>query len=229
MDIAFCPATAADAAYLEGLNERAYRELGERHYGNWDSAYQRQRFRNKLASASFRLIQVDGVRVGAVWTLEQDGFSVLRDLILEPEHQRQGIGSRVLALVTDEADRARMPMRLHTLVSNAAQRLYLRHAFVETRRDEDFVDMARDAGGWRWRFAGSRGEGDTLVLHGEDVWRKRWRPIPGLVARSCEGVVISTAWPVYELEPQGSGGELRLFAAGELSANVWGFALPSRG
>jgi len=143
----FRPATTDDAAYLEALNRRAYRELAERHYGDWDDAAQCEKLRRKLEEGSFRLVELDGEVVGALWTLERDDGFVLRDLMIEPERQRRGLGSRVLALETARADAARKPMRLHTLVSNPARRLYERYGFAETRRDDHFVDMERPVGG----------------------------------------------------------------------------------
>ena len=143
MEIQFRPATAADQPFLQRLNREAYDELVTRQYGSWDDEFQRARFGKKLQSVQFRIVLLGNQPVGAVSSTEHDDHIFLNELLILPEFQNRGIGSRVLASELRHADLLGKPIRLHTLRLNRAQELYKRHGFIETGRDENYVNMER--------------------------------------------------------------------------------------
>ncbi|HSB69250.1 MAG TPA: GNAT family N-acetyltransferase [Candidatus Methylomirabilis sp.] len=143
MDLQLRPATIADHPFLQRLNREAYEELVTRQYGAWDDEFQRARFGKKLQSARFRIVLLDDQPVGAVASTEHDDHIFLNELLILPEFQNRGIGSRVLVGELRHADLLGKPMRLHTLQMNRAQELYRRHGFIETGRDELYVNMQR--------------------------------------------------------------------------------------
>jgi ribosomal protein S18 acetylase RimI-like enzyme len=143
MEIQIRPATDGDQPFLQRLNREAYEELVTRQYGAWDDEFQRARFEKKLTSIQFRIVLLGHQPVGAVSSTEHDDHIVLNELLILPECQNRGIGSRVLAGELRHADLLGKPIRLHTLRLNRVQALYNRHGFTETGRDEFYVNMER--------------------------------------------------------------------------------------
>jgi len=143
MDLQVRPATVSDHAFLQRLNREAYEDLATRQYGSWDDDFQQARFRMKLQSVQFRIVLLDNQPVGAVASTEHDDHIFLNELLILPEFQNRGIGSRLLVGELRHADLLGKPVRLHTLRLNRAQDLYKRHGFIETGRDEMYVNMER--------------------------------------------------------------------------------------
>ena len=74
-----------------------------------------------------------------------------------------------------------------------------------------------------WKALTVVGEGTPVKIGGRDVWKSEWRPT---------GEILQLPHPAYasqmhrfEVYRLGRWGSPR-FAAGELSANVWGFYVP---
>ncbi|RYZ41413.1 MAG: N-acetyltransferase [Myxococcaceae bacterium] len=76
------------------------------------------------------LIEVDGAPVGRQWLVRTETEMLLVDVTLLPSHQGQGLGTRLLCAIQEEAARARVPVRLNVTRDNPALRLYTRHGFM---------------------------------------------------------------------------------------------------
>ena len=77
----------------------------------------------------------------------------------------------------------------------------------------------------RWRFAGSRIDGETFELDGLNVWAEAWRDTPERTATVLDPIYGQTHhFGVYEIGPAES--PIR-FAAGEFSNLIWGFYTPA--
>jgi GNAT superfamily N-acetyltransferase len=89
-----------------------------RQSGSWDDEVQRARFATKLQSLQFRIVLLDNQPVGAVSSTEHDDHILLNELLILPEFQNRGIGSRVLVGEVQHANLLGKPMRLHPLRLN---------------------------------------------------------------------------------------------------------------
>ncbi|CAM3779454.1 GNAT family N-acetyltransferase [Corallococcus soli] len=76
------------------------------------------------------LIEVDGAPVGRQWLVRTQAETLLVDMALLPSHRGQGLGTRLLCAIQEEAARARVPVRLNVTRDNPALRLYTRHGFL---------------------------------------------------------------------------------------------------
>jgi GNAT superfamily N-acetyltransferase len=144
MNILFRVATSEDYAFLCDLNRLAYENLVKRQFGIWDDNSQRQRFDSKLQRATFRIVELAERPIAAVWSSEHDDHVYLHELLVLPEFQNQGIGSKILRWELDQAEAVGKPIRMHTLVLNRAQEFYKRHGFIETGRNDLYVDMEKN-------------------------------------------------------------------------------------
>jgi GNAT superfamily N-acetyltransferase len=143
MNILFRVATSEDYAFLRDLNRLAYEDLVQRQFGVWDDNAQRERFDSKLQRATFRIVELVGRPIAAVWSSEHDDHVYLHELLVLPEFQNQGIGSQILRWELDRAEAVKKPIRVHTLLLNRAQEFYKRHGFIETGRSDLYIDMEK--------------------------------------------------------------------------------------
>ena len=143
MNILFRAATSEDYAFLRDLNRLAYEDLVKRQFGVWDDNSQRERFDSKLQRAAFRIVEFAGQPIAAVWSSEHDDHVYLHELLVLPEFQNQGFGSRILRWELDRAEAVKKPIRIHTLLLNRAQEFYKRHGFIETGRSDLYIDMEK--------------------------------------------------------------------------------------
>ena len=143
MNIRLRLATSGNQAFLCELNRLAYEDVVKSQFGTWDDLAQRQYFKGKLQRGVFQVVELDRRPVGAVWSSEQEDHVLLHELLVLPEFQEQGIGTRILRLEIERAETLRKPIRLHTLVLNHAQEFFRRHGFKEIGRSKDYVEMER--------------------------------------------------------------------------------------
>jgi GNAT superfamily N-acetyltransferase len=109
-----------------------------------DMARQRESFGQQWRLAEVRIIAVAGNDVGWMQTTPANDAIFLGQLYLEGRFQRQGIGSRVIRAVIDEATRQRKAVTLGVVKINPARPLYKRLGFSVTHEDQYKVYMRRE-------------------------------------------------------------------------------------
>jgi ribosomal protein S18 acetylase RimI-like enzyme len=87
-------------------------------------------WRENYTDASFDVVLVDGEPAGRLYV--HRGVTEIRivDIALLPEHRGDGIGTRVLHELLDEADSAGKSVTIHVERMNPALRLYERLGFT---------------------------------------------------------------------------------------------------
>jgi ribosomal protein S18 acetylase RimI-like enzyme len=111
---------------------------------NLDMARQRESFAHQWQPAEVRIITVAGEAVGWLQTAPADDAIFLAQLYLEGRFQRQGIGSRVIAMLIEEATHAAKAITLGVVKINPARRLYERLGFRVTHEDQHKFYMRRE-------------------------------------------------------------------------------------
>ncbi len=88
-------------------------------------------YRRNYPSASFDVVEVGGEPVGRLYrSLGSEELRIV-DLALLPRARNRGVGTRLIRLVLDEAERARVPVSIHVEAFNTgARRLYERLGFA---------------------------------------------------------------------------------------------------
>jgi ribosomal protein S18 acetylase RimI-like enzyme len=136
-------AEADDFESLLALRLRAMRESLTR-IGRYDEQRARERLAAGFGPEQTRHIVVDGRRVGFVVLKRLSHGYRLEHLYIDPPQQRRGIGSAVLAGVCAQADRELLPVEVVALKGSAANRLYLRHGFVQIGEGPWDLDYLRE-------------------------------------------------------------------------------------
>lgn len=134
-DFEFC-----QRLYFEGM-DKIIHQLG------LDIARQRESFARQWRVAEVRIIMLVGEDIGWLQTTPADDAIFLGQLYLAERFQRQGLGSRVLRMLIDEAERAQKALTLDVVKINPARRLYERLGFAFIHDEgEHKVHMRRELG-----------------------------------------------------------------------------------
>ena len=143
MTLAIRPASPEDREWLFELHEAAMRERVERNHGSWERDDQRERFFDR-EETDVRIVLVDDVAVGAVHLADGPDDSLHIGLLeVHPASQGQGVGTKVLGALDEEAARAGRALTLGVRRDNPALRLYRRLGFRVTSEDATHLQMQR--------------------------------------------------------------------------------------
>jgi ribosomal protein S18 acetylase RimI-like enzyme len=93
-------------------------------------AAQDSHYHTTFPAASYDLIVSGDEVLGRLYVDRGDTAWLVVDLALLPQHQRKGIGTRLLTRILAEAAAAARPVRMHVERFNPAQRLYRRLGFT---------------------------------------------------------------------------------------------------
>lgn len=137
----FRPAEPADTAFARDVHTRAYHDVVVQQFGTWDENKQADFFDNAWSKPGFEIISVDGQPAGYRCVEFQDDALVIHELVISPEFQNHGIGSRLLAQAKEEAKRHGLPVRLQVLKANLASELYGRMDFEVTGETDTHLTM----------------------------------------------------------------------------------------
>jgi ribosomal protein S18 acetylase RimI-like enzyme len=96
----------------------------------WQFGLQRREYDSRFPQAEYDVILVDDKPAGRIWIGTDDDEIRLLDIALLPEFQNQGVGTRLLGLLIEEATRANKRLRHMVFVhNNDAHRFYERLGF----------------------------------------------------------------------------------------------------
>lgn len=136
------PAQQSDYEFLFELKKAAELEPIKAVFG-WDESVQRDIHQAEWSQAKPTVIEVDGKAVGSYLVQKYDTYWYFGRFFLLPEAQGRGVGTQILRLILDQADKANMPVQLCYLQGNRVGQLYQRLGFTVTSEDAQFVYMSR--------------------------------------------------------------------------------------
>ena len=125
-------ATAGDRAWLWATKRRCLRPYVELTWGIWDDAAQQAGFDSKFDPAEIQIIALAGRDAGYLSARRGAQEIELFNVMINPEFQKQGLGTLVLRGLLAEARTRGLPVRLQVLKVNPARRLYERLGFTVT-------------------------------------------------------------------------------------------------
>lgn len=140
--IALRPATDEDQAFLRSLHHACYRPYVEEIWG-WNEAEQDRRFAGSWSTADRSVVEMPGEPIGVLQVSRRPDHVFIADIEIHPDHQRRGIGARLLRKVLAEADAEGVPVRLRVLRNNPARRLYQRLGFAVENETKTHYLMRR--------------------------------------------------------------------------------------
>jgi GNAT superfamily N-acetyltransferase len=123
------PATADDETFANDLLFRTMHAYVEATWPNDPTAQRRYYEINKCDPSNTRILQIEGKDIGRLSTTVRTDCVFIDELHILPKHQRRGIGQQAIMQVLKEARERNLPVKLHVLTANPAQKLYLRMGF----------------------------------------------------------------------------------------------------
>ena|ERR1700722_2436375 len=128
------PATDSDTAFARETHHGAYRDVVIAQFGAWDDVEQARYFDNDWRDAKFDIILSDDTPCGYAAVEHRANDVHVRELVIHPRWQSQGIGTAFLKRVMESAAQKGLPVRLGTFHRNRALKLYQRLGFREIGR-----------------------------------------------------------------------------------------------
>jgi len=133
------PAIDSDVAFAREAHHGAYRDVVLSQFGAWDDAAQDRYFDSDWLGARFDIILDADTPCGYTAVEYRSDDVHVRELVIHPQWQNQGIGTAFLKQVMDSAAQKGLPVRLGTFHRNRALKLYQRLGFREIGRTETHV------------------------------------------------------------------------------------------
>lgn len=142
--VALRPARPADLTFCRRVEHETMRWIVEQLFG-WDQDQQVEKFARKWNVDEVRIIAVATEDAGWLQTALVDDAVFLKEIYLGQPFQRQGIGTRVMQIVMEEARRQSKAVMLGVVKINPARHLYERLGFRTTGEDHYKFYMRREA------------------------------------------------------------------------------------
>ena len=109
----------------------------------WDEVFQQEFHAHYFEILQPEIIVFQEGDIGTIVIARHDDHLHLGEFYLLPQFQGQGIGTLLLEQLIQEAQFARLPVRLEVLKINPVQSLYARHGFVTVGQREHHFLMER--------------------------------------------------------------------------------------
>lgn len=114
MTVTLRPATESDREFLYDLHRACFREQVETLLG-WDEEQQAARFRDRVDLAQRQIVQLEGQDIGSFGVVDEPAWLFVEYLAIHPDHQGQGIGTRLTRLFLAEAKAKMVCVRMGVL------------------------------------------------------------------------------------------------------------------
>lgn len=136
----FRPITVNDHYPLRLIHHAAFHDVVAQQWG-WDDDVQDSMWAEYLAGAeALQVIEIDGEAAGYLDVIHAPDHIFIANIVLDPGTQKRGYGTRILEQIMNDAQNAKLPVKLQVIKANhAAIRLYERLGF----------GFSGDAGGHR--------------------------------------------------------------------------------
>ena len=130
--------TKEDFEWLYELTKTSYIEVVERQFGKWVDREEKEKVHSKWANGSGKIILKGSEQVGAFLVEDWKEYDLLREILIRPEFQNMGIGSRYINHVIEKARLKNKSLRLRVLFGNSkAKKLYDRLGFLPIQKLEN--------------------------------------------------------------------------------------------
>lgn len=135
------PATSSDTEFARTTHHAAYRDVVSRQFGAWDEALQDRLFEEQWMPDKFEIILCDGNPCGFLSIEDRPDHISVSEIVIAPQFQGRGIGSRLFNKEMQRGREAKSPLRLQVLRENRALELYRKLGFKECGTTETHICM----------------------------------------------------------------------------------------
>jgi len=133
--------TEADTDFVRRTHHAAYRDVIERQFGSFDEKMQDDFFASIWKHGAYEILLKGDKEIGFCFIEHYSDHTFIRELVLLPEFQGQGIGSNVLRRAIEESKTNNIPIKLRVLIKNRAQHLYRKMGFKDIGVNDTHFEM----------------------------------------------------------------------------------------
>jgi len=151
-EVVLRPSVPEDAEFLfqvyastrqEELAQVPWSEEEKEAFLRMQSHAQHTHYRNHYADVDYLVIERDGTPIGRLYVQRSAEEIILMDIALLPRMRGQGLGTRLIRALLEEADRTGKMMSLYVEQFNPAMRLYTRMGFTRIKEEGVYWRMER--------------------------------------------------------------------------------------
>lgn len=136
------PAIQEDTEIARKIHHEAYKDVIIRQFGAWDEQKQDEYFNKEWNIETDEILLNDGVICGYCSIKHHPDHIFIDEMVISPEFQGQGIGTKLLKGVIQEAQTKGIPVRLRVFRENtAAHVLYERLGFKDKQVTDKGFEM----------------------------------------------------------------------------------------
>ena len=135
------PASVRDLEFVLTVERETMREYAIATWGSWSEDQVQARAVKNVSSGFTQVIELGGMPIGTQVVERTAEHVRLLQLFILPEHQRHGVGSKLVQQLIDEARERGVPLQLRVLKVNPAQELYKRIGFSVVDETPEHVYM----------------------------------------------------------------------------------------
>lgn len=117
MEYLLSEAEDKDRDFIYEIKKKYLYQYVEMLFG-WDEEYQRYDFESDFNFYDFRIITLDGERIGFVQTQENEYRINIKEIHILPEYQGKGLGSRIINEINDRAAKKRKYVSADCFIAN---------------------------------------------------------------------------------------------------------------
>ena len=135
----------SDADYILKLKELCIKWYIEIIYG-WNTEVQREKTIHELQKHKddMRILIKDGIDIGVTTFYEENNQYVVGLIMIHPEYQGEGLGSKIMKEYIDLAKKSNKKIKIKVYKENPAKRLYERLGFKIYNEDDTHLYLSID-------------------------------------------------------------------------------------
>jgi len=134
-------ATALDTEFARDIHHKAYHDVIVRQFGSWNVNLQDEFFYNSWKPESHEIILNNHTSCGYCSIEHKPDHIYVHGLVISPDFQNRGIGSKILKELIEESKQKNIPIRLQVLKENHAHGLYRKLGFNDTNETDTHYEM----------------------------------------------------------------------------------------
>lgn len=135
------PAQEKDNLFARETHHTAYRDVIVRQFGNFDQGMQDDFFDKSWKPENHEILLSNKQKIGYCSIDRYDNYFHVHELVLSPEFQGKGLGSKILNDLINEARDKKVSIKLQVLKENRAQHLYRKLGFQDIGTTDTHIQM----------------------------------------------------------------------------------------
>ncbi|MFZ2523298.1 MAG: GNAT family N-acetyltransferase [Minisyncoccia bacterium] len=135
------PAEKNDFEFAKNVHHLAYHDVVLKQFGSWDEKMQDGFFERSWIPETHQIIYFNNVPAGYCSFINYPDHIFASELVILPEFQGKGIGSKLLTNLIKESDEKSIPIKLQVFKQNRAQELYRRLGYKDVEEEGTHIKM----------------------------------------------------------------------------------------